>query len=129
MVIDASAFVAIVLREPEAAAFDERIRSATTRRVSVATWVELAAVLTSRLGVDARPVLDRLEEEYRLDLVPVDQAQMRIACEAMVRFGKGRHPARLNYGDCFAYALSLSSGEPLLFKGDDFSKTDVAITI
>jgi ribonuclease VapC len=129
MVIDTSAFVAIVLREPEAAAFDERIRSATTRRVSVATWVELAAVLTSRLGLDARPVLGRLEEEYRLDLIPVDQAQMRIACEAMVRFGRGRHPTRLNYGDCFAYALSLSSGEPLLFKGDDFSKTNVAITI
>jgi ribonuclease VapC len=129
MVIDTSAFVAIVLREPEAAAFDDRIRSATTRRVSVATWVELAAVLTSRLGMDARPVLDRLEEEYRLDLLPVDQAQMRIACEAVVRFGKGRQPARLNYGDCFAYALSLTNGEPLLFKGDDFSKTDVAITI
>ncbi len=129
MVIDTSAFVAIVLGEPEAAAFDERIRSATTRRVSVATWVEVATVLTSRLGVDARTVLERLEEEYRLDLVPVDQAQMRIAGEAMVRFGKGQHPARLNYGDCFAYALSLSSGEPLLFKGDDFSKTDVAITM
>jgi ribonuclease VapC len=129
MVIDTSAFVAIVLREPEAAAFDDRIRSATTRRVSVATWVELAAVLTSRLGMDARPVLDRLEEEYRLDLLPVDQAQMRIACEAVVRFGKGRQPARLNYGDCFAYALSLTNGEPLLFTGDDFSKTDVAITI
>ncbi len=129
MVIDTSAFVAIVLIEREAAEFDERIRSATTRRVSVATWVEVAEVLTSRLGVDARPVLDRLEEEYRLDLIPVDQAQMRIAGEAMVRFGKGRHPARLNYGDCFAYALSLSSGEPLLFKGDDFSKTDVAITM
>ncbi|NBB64122.1 PIN domain-containing protein [Pseudomonas sp. ODNR1LW] len=129
MVIDTSAFVAIVLREPEAAAFDERIRSATTRHVSVATWVELAAVLTSRLGVDARPVLERLEDEYRLDLVPVDLEQMRIAADAMVRFGKGRRPARLNYGDCFAYALSRARGEPLLFKGEDFSKTDVSITI
>lgn len=126
MVVDTSAFVAIILGEPEAATYDEHIRSAAMRRVSMATWVELATVLTSRLEMDARPILDRLEADYGLDLIPVDREQMRIACDAMIRYGKGRHPARLNYGDCFAYALSRSSGEPLLFKGEDFSKTDVA---
>lgn len=127
MVIDTSVFVAIVLGEPEAALFDERLRSASTRRVSVATWVELAAVLSARLGIDARPVVDRLEADYAIALIAVDVEQMRIACDAMVRFGKGRHPARLNYGDCFAYALSRSSGQPLLFKGEDFGRTDVTV--
>ncbi|MBB5738672.1 MULTISPECIES: type II toxin-antitoxin system VapC family toxin [Brevundimonas] len=129
MVIDTSVFVAIVLGEPEAPDFDDRIRAAETRMVSVATWVELTAVLSARLGMDARPVAARLHADYGLDLVPVDLAQMRIACEAMVRFGKGRHLARLNYGDCFAYALSRSTGEPLLFKGEDFGRTDVAAVI
>lgn len=127
MVIDTSALVAIVLGEPEAALFDERIRSASARSVSVASWLEFASVLTTRMKLDARPVLDRLEVDYGLTLVPVDVEQMRIACEAMVRFGKGRHAARLNYGDCFAYALSRAKGEPLLFKGEDFSRTDVAV--
>jgi len=127
MVIDTSALVAIILGEPEAELFDERIRSASTRRVSAATWVELATVLCARLETDARPVLNRLESDYELELVPVDVEQMRLACDAMVRFGKGRHPARLNYGDCFAYALSRSAGEPLLFKGDDFPRTDVVV--
>lgn len=125
MVIDTSAFVAIVLGEPEATDFDERIRAAENRLVSVATWVEFTAVLSARLDMDARPVTARLVADYELSLVPVDLEQMRIACDAMVRFGKGRHPARLNYGDCFAYALSRARGEPLLFKGDDFGRTDV----
>lgn len=127
MVIDTSALVAIVLGEPEATLFDERIRSAPVRYVSVVSWLEFASVLTTRMKLDARPVLDRLEVDYGLTLVPVDVEQMRIACEAMVRFGKGRHAARLNYGDCFAYALSRAKGEPLLFKGEDFSQTDVAV--
>jgi ribonuclease VapC len=127
MVIDTSAFVAIVLGEPEAADFDERIRAAESREVSVATWIELTAVLSARLETDARTVTARLVADYELNLIPVDLEQMRIACDAMVRFGKGRHPARLNYGDCFAYALSRARGEPLLFKGDDFGRTDVAV--
>lgn len=129
MVIDTSVLFAIEMMELEAARFDEMIRGAPRRLMSVANVLELVTGLTARRGRDQRPTVDDLVADYDLDLVPVDQAQMRIACEAMVRFGKGRHPARLNYGDCFAYALSLSSGEPLLFKGDDFSKTDVAITI
>jgi ribonuclease VapC len=129
MVIDTSVLFAIEMMEPEAARFDEMIRGAPRRLMSVANVLELVTGLTARRGRDQRPTVDDLVADYDLDLVPVDQTQMRIACEAMVRFGKGRHPARLNYGDCFAYALSLSSGEPLLFKGDDFSKTDVAITI
>lgn len=127
MVVDTSVFTAIVLVEPDAATFDERIRSASACLVSVASWIELGVVLTTRLGVDARPVLDRLKTEYDVTLVPVDVEQMTLAADALFRFGKGRHPARLNYGDSFAYALSRATGEPLLFKGDDFARTDVGV--
>ena len=125
MVIDTSALFAIEMVEPEAAIFDERIRTARTRLMSVGNALELVTALTSRRGSDQRATVDDLITDYEIALIPVDLEQMRIACDAMVRFGKSRHPARLNYGDCFAYALSRARGEPLLFKGDDFGRTDV----
>ncbi|QTN19127.1 type II toxin-antitoxin system VapC family toxin [Brevundimonas sp. AJA228-03] len=125
MVIDTSALIAIIQNEPEARAFDASIRTSSTRLISTATVLEIVSVLTRRLGYDARPIIDHLRADYRLVVVGVDQDQMTVACEAMVRFGRSRHPAALNFGDCFAYALSKTSGEPLLFKGDDFSRTDI----
>lgn len=125
MVIDTSVLFAIEMGEVEAAEFDERIRIAARRRMSVANGLELATALTARRGSDQRVAVDDLIADYEIELVPVDIDQMNFACDAMVRFGKGRHAARLNYGDCFAYALSRSSGEPLLFKGEDFARTDL----
>ena len=129
MVIDTSALVAIILEEPEVRRFDQIIRTAPTRLVSVASVVELTTVLTRRFKMDARPVVDRTRAEYGLAIRDVDVRQMTIACEAMVRFGKGRHPARLNFGDCFSYALARSLDMPLLFKGEDFTHTDLTPAI
>lgn len=125
MVVDSSALIAIFQREPEAVAFDDAIRASAVRLISAATVLELVSVLTRRLKYDARPIIDQFRSDYGLSVVDVDQRQMAEACEAMVRFGRTRHPAALNFGDCFAYALSKTSGEPLLFKGDDFSRTDI----
>lgn len=127
MVIDTSALFAIEMAEPEQLAFDERIRTAPRRLMSMANALELIIGLTARRGSDQRPAVDDLIADYEIELVSVDLEQMRLAAEAVVRFGKGRHPARLNYGDSFAYALSRATGEPLLFKGDDFARTDVSV--
>lgn len=126
MVIDSSALVVIVLGEPEAELFDGLIRASEVRLISVAALLEMTTVLSRRFEFDARPVVERAQAEYALGATPIDLRQTEIACEAMVRFGKGRHPAKLNFGDCFAYALSRAMAQPLLFKGDDFIHTDVA---
>lgn len=126
MIVDTSALVAIILQEADSALFDERIRRAASRKISAATCVELMIVLSGKLKVDARPVVDRIIADYGLQIVDFDGSQLALAFEAVARFGKGRHPAKLNLGDCLAYALSKTSGEPLLFKGGDFSRTDVA---
>lgn len=127
MVIDTSALFAIEMAEPEQADFDERIRTAPRRLMSVASALELIIGLTARRGSDQRAAVEDLVADYEIELVPVDLEHMRLAAGAVVLFGKGRHPARLNYGDSFAYALSRATGEPLLFKGDDFARTDVAV--
>ncbi len=129
MVVDTSVLAAIAFGEAEAALFDDRIRSAETRRISAASCVELATVLSRRLRVDAPPVVRRLLDDYELQVVDVDGAQMGLAMEAVIRFGKGRHPARLNFGDCFSYALARSLDMPLLFKGEDFTHTDLTPAI
>lgn len=125
MVIDTSAILAILLDEPERRAFNEAIEAAATRSMSVATWVESSLVIEARKGAEGLRDLDLLIERAGVEVVPVDREQGSLARRAFSRFGKGRHPAGLNYGDCFAYALARHLGEPLLFKGDDFGKTDV----
>ncbi len=126
MVIDTSALVAILRDEPERRMYIEAISAADTRKLSVASWVELSMVVGARLGADGLIALDHFLEQATIDLIPVDEEQGRAARRAFRRFGKGRHAAGLNYGDCFAYALANVLGEPLLFKGDDFSRTDIA---
>ena len=125
MVIDSSALLAILQDEPERRAFNEAIEAAASRAISVASWVEVSMVIETRTGAEGLRDLDLFVDRARIEIVPVDVEQGKAARRAFSRFGKGRHPAGLNYGDCFAYALASHLGEPLLFKGEDFGKTDV----
>lgn len=126
MVIDTSALVAILQNEPERRRFDEAIDAAERRMMSVASFVETSMVIESRYGPDGRRNLDLFISKAGIVLVPVDDEQAYVARDAFRHYGKGRHPAGLNLGDCFAYALAKTLREPLLFKGVDFSHTDIA---
>jgi ribonuclease VapC len=126
MIADTSALIAILRDEPETTACAQAIADATVRRVSAVTFVETAAVIDASRDPIASRRLDELLHEAEFVIEPVTEAQARIAREAYRDFGRGSgHPARLNFGDCFAYALAKSLKEPLLFKGDDFTKTDI----
>jgi ribonuclease VapC len=127
MVIDTSALVAILLREPERRAFIEAIEAADARLMSVATFVEISIVVEARHGAEGLRDLDHFISRGAIELVSVDPEHGNMARSAFSRFGKGRHRASLNYGDCFSYALAISTGEPLLAKGDDFVHTDVTM--
>jgi ribonuclease VapC len=125
MVIDTSAIVAIALDEPDASEIELRIADDPVRLVSAATVLEAAMVLETRLGEAGGRELDLWLIKIGAEIVPVDADQADRARRAWRRYGRGRHVAALNYGDCFAYALAVTRGEPLLFKGEDFAKTDV----
>lgn len=126
MIVDTSALVAIIRDEPEAAAFMDAIRGAQARRISAATYLELAIVIDAKGDPGASLLIDELLAGLEISIEPVTASQAGIAREANRRFGRGSGGgARLNVGDCFAYALARERGEPLLFKGDDFSKTDI----
>jgi ribonuclease VapC len=125
MVIDTSAIVAIALDEPDASEIELRIADDPVRLVSAATVLEAAMVLETRLGEAGGRELDLWLIKIGAEIVPVDADQADRARRAWRRYGGGRHVAALNYGDCFAYALAVTRGEPLLFKGEDFAKTDV----
>ncbi|HEY7387843.1 MAG TPA: type II toxin-antitoxin system VapC family toxin [Bryobacteraceae bacterium] len=127
MVIDTSAILAILQREPERRSFVEAIEAASANRMSVASFVESSIVIESRYGLEGLHDLDRFISRAGIELIPVDQEQGQLALSAFSRFGKGRHRAGLNYGDCFSYAAAMSLGEPLLSKGNDFIHTDVPI--
>ncbi|MGA9353083.1 MAG: type II toxin-antitoxin system VapC family toxin [Terriglobales bacterium] len=126
MIIDTSAVIAILNDEPEAAAFAEAIERALDRRISAVNYVEAAAVIDTDRDPIATRRFDELLREADVVIEGVSENQARIARAAYRDFGRGSgHPARLNFGDCFAYALAKAKGEPLLFKGDDFARTDV----
>jgi ribonuclease VapC len=125
MVIDTSAILAILQDEPERRSFNEAIEEAERRAMSTATFIETSMILESRYGVDGLRDLDLFLAKAQIELVAFDQDQAQVARRAFGRFGKGRHPAGLNYGDCFSYALATVLGEPLLYKGNDFSQTDI----
>lgn len=125
MVIDTSAIVAIAFGEPEAPAFEQRIASDPIRLISAATVLEAAMVIEMRLGEAAGSELDLWLHKADVEIIAVEAVHADQARRAWRRYGKGRHPAGLNFGDCFSYALAALSGEPLLFKGADFSKTDI----
>lgn len=124
MIIDTSALLAILQDEPERRAFNEAIEAADSRRMSVVTFVELSIVIETRFGVAGQRDLDQFIDRAAIELVPVDIEQAKAARRAFSRYGRGRHKAGLNFGDCFAYALATEYAEPLLYKGDDFSRTD-----
>lgn len=125
MVIDTSALVAILLDEPERSTFTKAIEEAESRLLSAASLVEASMVIEARFGGEGVRQLDLLIEKAGIEIVAVDEEQARVARRAFSQFGKGRHPAGLNYGDCFAYALARVFGEFLLFKGEDFTHTDL----
>ncbi len=125
MIIDTSAILAILLGEADANLYEDAIATAWPRRMSVVALLEAAMVIESRGGVTAGHELDVLVDKASIELVPVTPEQTAAARLAWRRFGKGNHPAGLNFGDCFAYALASTIGEPLLFKGDDFARTDI----
>ncbi len=125
MVIDTSAVLAILHGESERRSFLQAIEAADSNRMSVASFVESSIVIESRYGTEGLRDLDRFISRAGIELIPVDREQGQLARSAFSRFGKGRHRAGLNYGDCFAYAAAMSLGEPLLSKGDDFIHTDV----
>lgn len=127
MIVDASAVIAILRAEPEAAAFAKAIAGARSRRISAVNFVEAGVVIDGSHDPIASRRLDQLLHEANVEIAEVTADQARIAREAYRDFGKGSgHRAGLNLGDCFAYALAKESGEPLLFKGDDFKHTDLA---
>ncbi len=125
MVIDASAIVAVFLREPEREFYLDLIFSSKQRLMSAVTFVETGIVLEGRRGAVAMFELERFLEQSRIEVVAVDADLAAAALAAWRKYGKGRHPAKLNLGDCFSYALSRLSGEPLLAKGEDFTRTDL----
>lgn len=125
MVIDASAIIAIVRLEPEAEAFTGIILSAVQPIMSVANWFEAAIVVDQRGTPESRRRFDGIVHRLGIALEPVTAGHADAARDAYRRFGKGNHPADLNFGDCFAYALATSSERPLLFKGNDFPQTDI----
>ena len=124
MILDSSAVVAIVLREPDHQRILARMRAAARLSIGAATLLEAAIVLSSRLGEDARGRLARLLQEGGIGILPVTDAHYAVAMDAWLRFGRSRHPAALNFGDCLAYAMAIVAREPLLCVGDDFPQTD-----
>lgn len=124
MVLDTSALVAVLLDEPERPEFVRLIAEAPKRLLSTVSLVEASIVLEARLGEIAGRELDLFVHRARMQTIPVDDEQTELARAAWRTYGKGRHAAALNFGDVFSYALARATGEPLLFKGDDFARTD-----
>ncbi len=131
MVIDSSALAAIILKEPEAAQFLRAIQSARARKISAASFFETGMVLKRDATGARMRAFEELLNDYQFTIVPVTEVQARIALDAFDRYGKGARtpPAGLNFGDCFSYALAKMSGEPLLFKGQDFIHTDIPAVV
>ena len=125
MILDTSALAAILFGEPEAARYTQLIHDADRCLISAASFVELAIVIEDQIGPDAGRQCDVFFRRAGIVIEPVTVEQAHLARQAFLDFGKGRHAAGLNFGGCFAYALAKVTGEPLLFKGQDFSKTDV----
>jgi ribonuclease VapC len=129
MVIDTSAILACMFDEPERVRFIAAIEAASTRLMSVIGVVEASFVILSRRGEAGLVDLTTFIDRAAIERITVDPMQAEAAVDAFRRFGRGRHPAGLNIGDCFAYALAKTTGEPLLFKGSDFARTDISAAL
>jgi ribonuclease VapC len=126
MIVDTSAILAIVLLEPEAEQFARAFRNTGPKRISTVTYLEATLVLEARLREKGRAALERWVRESGVEIASFDSRQLLYACQGWREFGKGKHPAGLNLGDCATYALVKATGEPLLCKGNDFAQTDIA---
>ena len=126
MIVDTSALAAILFGEPEAGLFTQLIHGANRCMISAASFLELAIVIESQIGPDASRQCDIFFRRAGIVIEPFTVEQAHLARQAFLDFGKGRHPAGLNFGDCFSYALAKITGEPLLYKGEDFKRTDIA---
>jgi ribonuclease VapC len=129
IVVDTSALIAIFDREPDAALYADAIAEADSPLISAATLLELHIVMLNRHGGRAGQIVDRLIQDAGFQIEHFTAQHLELAREAYVRYGKGRNGAGLNYGDCFSYALAKATGLPLLFKGSDFSKTDLVAAL
>jgi ribonuclease VapC len=127
MILDTSAIIAILFREPTATSLLECMRQSSVRGVGTPTLVEAGVVLTARAGEPAVAWLHRFVQEFEVSVIPFEAAHWQEAVAAYNQFGRGRHPAALNLGDCFSYATARLAGQALLCVGDDFPKTDLAI--
>jgi ribonuclease VapC len=125
MIFDTSAILAILLNEPDMELYIDALNVAKKRMMSAPTLFELMVVIEAKKGESGSRELDLFLHRAKIEIIPFDADQAEIARVAWKHFGKGNHAAGLNYGDCFAYALAKQLGEPLLFKGSDFSKTDI----
>ena len=125
MIIDTSAILAIMLAEEDMIRYEEAIADASSRRMSAGTLLETYIVVEGKAGLAGVEQLNALVQRASIEVVPVTVDHVHAAHLAWRRFGKGNHPAGLNFGDCFAYALAEINGEPLLFKGQDFARTDI----
>ena len=129
MIVDSSALLSVVFREEGHEFLLERLLADPAPAIGTPTLVETGIILTARLGPAARGLLERLTDELDLQEVPFGELHWREAVSAYRRFGKGRHPADLNFGDCMTYAVASLAGEPLLYRGEDFRKTDLEAAI
>jgi ribonuclease VapC len=127
VIVDSSALAAIVFQEPGHDELIGRLAAPGSRGIGTPTLVETGILLSARLRRDAGPLVARLLQEFDITAIPFGDSHWRAAVDAFVAFGKGRHPAALNFGDCCAYAVARLSGEPLLCVGDDFRQTDLAL--
>jgi ribonuclease VapC len=127
VIVDTSALLAVVFREPEAEGILAKLQAAPGVAIGAPTAAETGIVLQARLGDPARGLLERLLDELGIQEIPFGELHWREAVAAWQRYGKGRHPAALNFGDCLTYAVAHLSGEPLLFTGDDFARTDLEV--
>jgi ribonuclease VapC len=125
MILDTSSVIAILAGEPDSELYIDAISRVPRCRISAGNFLELSIVIDAQFGAEVLRQCDALFRRARIVIEPVTVEQAHTARQAFHDFGKGRHPAALNYGDCFAYALAKSTGEPLLFKGEDFKKTDI----
>jgi ribonuclease VapC len=125
MVLDTSALVAIVLKEPAGDLIRTKIEAAATSGIPAPALVEAAMVLSRRIGGDPIPLLTQLLDALEIQVIPLNGEHSRLAVQAFLRFGKGRHPAALNFGDCMVYAVASLANQPLLYIGNDFAQTDL----
>jgi ribonuclease VapC len=129
MIVDSSALVVILLKEPEALRLADAIAGSSVRWLPASCFLEVSMLLLGRGGEEGVRDLDLMIARFRIEIVDFTESQARLARVAFKRYGKGRHPAQLNFGDCMAYALASETGEELLFKGTDFGQTDITAAL